>query len=128
MFDLCGQVLLESFNRILTIPAHNLEGMCWAKLESELTSEEQKRIWLSKEDHFVIVESNTKLVIKGIGLRLHEEELQRQETLQERNGVLRGLELFAGLYSIKYFSYCNDYCGYHRRWRFRDRVRYVWIC
>jgi len=82
----------------LTIPALQIEGLCWAKPASEIASEDQKQSWLSKEDHFVIVESYEETTVVGqVGLHLHERQLDEQEVLYRSYEPLKGMELFAGL-------------------------------
>lgn len=85
-----------------TIDPRLIEGLCWAKLESEINSIRDQISWLSADDHFVVIDSDsnraTKALAKGprVGLVQHENKLLQAALLSKSNEPLKGLELFAG--------------------------------
>lgn len=89
-------------DKVLTIDANQIEGICYAKLESLFSSEDEKLAWLSQEDHF-LVDYHAKSLeeTNRAGLDLHELQLKHRIRLLSAHEPLKGLELFAGTRSNK---------------------------
>lgn len=89
--------------KVLTIEANQIEGICYAKLESDFSSEDERVNWLSQEDHFVVdCYAKPSDEINRLGLINHELQLKHNNDLLGLNGPLRGLELFAGTNSFNF--------------------------